>query len=76
MFADPQLRHRGHFVNLEHPTLGHFTVEGPRPRLSRTPGQVRRSAPSIGQDYAHVLQTILGYGEDRVSELTLAGVFG
>ncbi len=76
MLADPQLRHRGHFVKLEHPTLGHFTVEGPRPLLGRTPGQARRAAPSIGQDNAYVLQTILGYGEDRVSDLALAGVFG
>jgi crotonobetainyl-CoA:carnitine CoA-transferase CaiB-like acyl-CoA transferase len=76
LFADPQLRHRGHFVKLEHHSLGHFTVEAPRPRLSRTPGEVRRAAPSIGRDNAHVLQTILGYGDDRVSELAVAGVFG
>ena len=76
LFADPQLRHRGHFVRLDHQTLGHFTVEAPRPRLGRTPGEVRRAAPSIGQDNAYVLQTILGYGEDRISELALAGVFG
>ena len=76
MFADPQLRHRGHFVKLEHPTLGHFTVEAPRPRREPHARRGRRAAPSIGQDNAYVLQTILGYGEDRVSELALAGVFG
>jgi crotonobetainyl-CoA:carnitine CoA-transferase CaiB-like acyl-CoA transferase len=76
MLADPQVRHRGHFVKLTHPTLGAFTVEAPRARLSRTPGEVRRAAPTVGQDNAYVLQTILGYDEERVTELALAGVFG
>jgi len=76
MLADPQVRHRGHFVKLAHPTLGAFTVEAPRARLSRTPGEVRRAAPTVGQDNAYVLQTILRYDEERVTELALAGVFG
>ena len=34
-FRDPQFVHRGHFVDLHHPTLGSFTVEGPRAIFSR-----------------------------------------
>lgn len=76
MWRDPQLHHRGHFVKLEHPTLGAFTVEGSRTHLSRTPAQVRHAAPSLGQDNAWVLQNILGYDEQRITDLALAGVFG
>ena len=75
-YADPQLAHRGHFVALEHPTLGKFTVEGPRAKLSRTPATVRRAAPSLGQDNQHVLEKILGYDESRISELAAAGALG
>jgi crotonobetainyl-CoA:carnitine CoA-transferase CaiB-like acyl-CoA transferase len=74
--ADPQFRHRGHFVALDHPSLGKFTVEGPRAKLSRTPATVRRAAPSLGQDNQHVLESILGYDEARISELVASGALG
>jgi crotonobetainyl-CoA:carnitine CoA-transferase CaiB-like acyl-CoA transferase len=76
IFRDPQVKHLEHFVERPHPTLGTFTVEGPRAKLSRTPAEVRRSAPSVGQDNAYVLETILGYGEDRITELVVDGLFG
>ncbi len=75
-YRDPQLVHRGHFVALEHPTLGQFTVEGPRAKLSRTPASVLRAAPSLGQDNQHVLENILGYDETRISELVASGALG
>jgi crotonobetainyl-CoA:carnitine CoA-transferase CaiB-like acyl-CoA transferase len=75
-YRDPQFAHRGHFVALDHPTLGKFTVEGPRARLSRTPATVRRAAPTLGQDNQYVLETLLGYGEERISELAATGVLG
>jgi crotonobetainyl-CoA:carnitine CoA-transferase CaiB-like acyl-CoA transferase len=75
-YTDAQFKHRGHFVALDHPTLGKFTVEGPRAKLSRTPAVVRRVAPSVGQDNQHVLEGILGYDETRISELVASGVLG
>ena len=75
-YADPQFTHRGHFVALEHPDLGKFTVEGPRAKLSRTPATVRRAAPSLGQDNQHVLETILGYNETQITELAASGALG
>jgi crotonobetainyl-CoA:carnitine CoA-transferase CaiB-like acyl-CoA transferase len=75
-YADPQLAHRGHFVALDHPSLGKFTVEGPRAKLSRTPAAVHRVAPCLGQDNQYVLETILGYDETRISELAGSGALG
>jgi crotonobetainyl-CoA:carnitine CoA-transferase CaiB-like acyl-CoA transferase len=75
-YVDPQLAHRGHFVALQHPGLGAFTVEGARAKLSRTPAAVRRAAPSLGQDNQLVLETILGYDESRISELVASGALG
>jgi benzylsuccinate CoA-transferase BbsF subunit len=71
---DPQLVHRGHFVQLTHPTHGTTTVEGSRFRLSRTPAQVTGAAATLGRDNQYVLETILGYSEERITELVAAGV--
>ncbi|HEV8711770.1 MAG TPA: CoA transferase [Candidatus Binatia bacterium] len=72
--TDPQLVHRGHFVELAHPTHGKTTVEGSRFRLSRTPAQISGSAATLGRDNQYVLQTILGYSEEQITELVAAGV--
>jgi benzylsuccinate CoA-transferase BbsF subunit len=73
---DPQLLHRGHFVELDHPTYGKTTVEGPRAVLSRTPARVRRHAPLIGGDNEFVLREILGYDDAKITELVASGVLG
>jgi benzylsuccinate CoA-transferase BbsF subunit len=71
---DPQLQHRKHFVPLKHHTLGTVTVEGPRFRMSRTPAEVKRAAPTWGQDNQYVLEQILGYSEEKITELVAAEV--
>jgi crotonobetainyl-CoA:carnitine CoA-transferase CaiB-like acyl-CoA transferase len=73
-FADVQLRHREHFVDVPHQLRGSMTVEGSRMRLSRTPAQVRRSGPTIGQDTGQVMREILRYDEARIARLEQAGV--
>lgn len=74
--ADEQLRHRAHFTTLAHPTLGTTCVESTRAHLSRTPARAAAAAPLLGADNQHVLQEILGYSDDRITELAIAGVFG
>jgi crotonobetainyl-CoA:carnitine CoA-transferase CaiB-like acyl-CoA transferase len=76
IFNDAHMKYREHFVELPHPTLGTFTVEGPRAKFSRTPAEVRRSAPTLGQDNNEVLQTILGYSEAQITSLVVDGLFG
>ena len=75
-YTDPQVAHRGHFVELPHPVYGKTIVEGPRAKLSRTPAQVRRAAPTLGQDNQYVLEKLLGYSEERIGEIVGAGVLG
>ncbi len=76
LVADPQLVHRGHIVQLEHPTYGTTPVESSRFRLSRTPAVVAGPAPTLGRDNQWVLETILGYDAERVTELVVAGARG
>ncbi len=70
---DPQLAHRGHFVPVAHPTQGHAVVEAPRFRLSRTPAHVTGPAPTFGDSTQWVLETVLGYDDDRIAALAIAG---
>ena len=74
--ADPQLHHRGHYVEPDHPLLGPLPVEGPRYRLSATPGQVRGHGPTYGQHTFEVLTEILGYDADAVADAAVAEAFG
>ncbi len=71
-FADPQLRHRDHFLELDHPATGTMTVEGPRAHLLSTPATVRRP-PTLGEHTMEVLTDILGYDDQRITELLVAG---
>jgi benzylsuccinate CoA-transferase BbsF subunit len=71
--SDPQLAQRGHFVTVPHPTEGQAVVEAPRFQLSRTPAQLTGPAPSFGDSTQWVLETVLGYDDDRIAELAIAG---
>jgi crotonobetainyl-CoA:carnitine CoA-transferase CaiB-like acyl-CoA transferase len=72
--SDPQLAHRGHLLRLPHPDLGEVVVEGPRYRLSETPGVVSRHAPRLHEDTDYVLTKILQYDDHRIAALRHAGV--
>jgi benzylsuccinate CoA-transferase BbsF subunit len=71
---DPQLLHRGHFVELDHEAIGRTVVEGSRFTLSRTPARIERAAPTFGQDNMHVLTELLGYDGEQVAEVAAAEV--
>jgi len=72
LVRDPQLRHRGHFVELAHPS-GRTVVEATRFALSRSPVGPTGEAPSLGADTQWVLESVLGYDGDRMAELAIAG---
>jgi crotonobetainyl-CoA:carnitine CoA-transferase CaiB-like acyl-CoA transferase len=70
---DPQLAQRGHFVTVPHPTKGQSVVEASRFRLSRTPACLEAPAPTFGDSTQWVLETVLGYDDERIAELAIAG---
>ena len=73
LYNDPQLKHRGYFVELEHPAMGRTPYDGLQHRLSRTPG-VLRPAPLMGQHNNYVLQELLGLSTAEVERLVEAEV--
>lgn len=72
-FADPQLQHRNHFVELAHPTQGKSVVEGARVIFSRSPAGRPTVAPTMGADNDAVLRDLLGYTDDQIIELVASG---
>lgn len=74
LVVDPQLKHRGHFIELPHQQLGGFTVEASRFQLSRTPARTDRPGPVFGEHNDYVLREILGYDDERITELVVGEV--
>jgi crotonobetainyl-CoA:carnitine CoA-transferase CaiB-like acyl-CoA transferase len=71
---DPQLAHRGHFAWVDHAVLGHHPAELHGIRFAETPPAIRKAAPLLGEDTAHVLRDLLGVPADEYAALEAAGV--
>jgi len=64
MLNDPHFAARGALVTVDDPELGAVTMQGVFPKLSATPGSVRRPAPlAVGQDTGEILRRWLGREE-------------
>ncbi len=74
LVRDPQLAHRGHFVELEHAALGPLAFERRGYRLSETPGGPRTAGPLLGEHTRHILSKVLGLPDDEIDRLHAAGV--
>ena len=73
LYADAQLRHRGHFVSLPHAIHGTVTVEGSRSRLSATPATAPARAFTTGCDTHRVLDELLGFSAEQIARLAASG---
>jgi crotonobetainyl-CoA:carnitine CoA-transferase CaiB-like acyl-CoA transferase len=70
-FSDPQLRHRGHFVELEHPCMGPCGYERNGLRIEGEPAGYDRPSPLLAEHTEEVLGKVLGH--DEVGRLAKAG---
>ncbi|WP_176594779.1 CaiB/BaiF CoA-transferase family protein [Sphingobium sp. EM0848] len=70
MMADPHFKAREAIIEVEDPVLGTVPMQGVFPKLSATPGSVRKAAPgAIGEDNAAVLNRWLGLDADAIATL-------
>ena len=72
VFADPQVQHLGIARAMEHPTRGRVEVVGQAVSLSRTPWELRRPTPEMGEHTDEVLRE-LGYGAEEISGMRETG---
>lgn len=69
VLADPQTAHREMF-----PEIDGFRVTGPPVKFSKTPGQVRRPAPRLGEHTRESLTELLNLDDSALDRLTESGV--
>ncbi len=75
MHADPQLAHRHHYWTLDHPVMGARTYDAPAFRLSKTPTELTKAAPCLGEDNEYVYRDLLGLSQEEFIELLADGAF-
>jgi len=66
---DPQNVQRGHFIRVNQNSAGEMLLENSRYRLSRTPAIVTQAGPDQGEHNFDVLSEVLGYDDDRISDV-------
>ena len=70
---DPQLRHRGFLPEIEHAELGLNKFEGEPMRLSRSPWELQRASPLLGEHSEFVFKDILGVSDQEMVDLMVEG---
>jgi crotonobetainyl-CoA:carnitine CoA-transferase CaiB-like acyl-CoA transferase len=73
VFDDPQVKHNGSILELEHPKAGKLRQAGPAARFDKTPGTPGRVAPLLGEHTEEVLAEF-GYGAQARALLRGEGV--
>ncbi|OYZ13977.1 MAG: formyl-CoA transferase [Sphingomonadales bacterium 28-64-96] len=75
MLDDPHFQARDAIIGVPHPRWGEVKMQNVFPKLSATPGSVRRRAPeTIGQDNAAVYGEMLGLDEAALADLQARGI--
>jgi crotonobetainyl-CoA:carnitine CoA-transferase CaiB-like acyl-CoA transferase len=73
--ADPHVIAREILVDLPDDAMGHLPMHNVIPRLSATPGRLRRPAPALGEHTAEILGA-LGLDRGEVAGLARDGIIG
>ena len=69
LVRDAHLRERGVLEPLQHPLIGERLTLSPPWRFSRTPAQIRRPGPLLGEHNQYVLGELLGMASDEIERL-------
>ena len=75
ILADPHVKEREMFIEMDHPTLGRITVNGCAVKLMGTKPSVRTPAPQLGQDNEEIFKGMLGMTDEQLKALHEKQVF-
>jgi formyl-CoA transferase len=68
VYENEQIKHLGMAQRVRHPERGEMLVQGLPATLSRTPGAIRRAAPTHGEHTDEILRE-LGYSTEEIATL-------
>ncbi|MCD0504520.1 CaiB/BaiF CoA transferase family protein [Bordetella petrii] len=74
IFRDAHFKARDMLVDLPHDRLGSVKVAGVVPKLSETPGRLRRAGGVVGRDTQQIMADIAGYAPEEIEALIQAGI--
>jgi len=74
VFSDPQVRHRGMQLELDHPVVGKVVSVGNPIKLSETPVSYEKAPPTLGQHTEAVLSDLLELNSGQIKQLRADGI--
>jgi CoA:oxalate CoA-transferase len=69
---NPQVKHRGQIIEIEHPHHGRVHLQGNPIRLAETPVETYRAVPTLGQHTDEILREI--FDQEAIAALRKDGV--
>jgi formyl-CoA transferase len=74
MLEDAHFKAREAIIKTQHPKFGELMMQNVAPKLSATPGSIRRPGPELGQHNEEIYRNVLNYDDDRLAALLAAGI--
>jgi formyl-CoA transferase len=74
MLEDPHFAAREAIVSVPHPQFGMLRMQNVVPKLSGTPGSIRRPSPALGEHNDEIYVDFLGMPRERYQRLKAARV--
>ena len=71
---DAHFKAREAIVSTMHPTFGELKMQNVAPKLSKTPGSIRSSAPELGQHNEQIYGEVLAMNVEQMAELESRGI--
>ena len=71
---DPQVKHRGMIISMEHPDAGVVKSVNFPVKFSKTSVEIKNPAPLLGQHNEEILEELLGYKQEKIMSLRKDGV--
>ena len=74
IMSDPQIVHRGYYVRMDHREMGNVAYDFQTAFiLSKTPREIERPSPCLGEHNEFVFKELLGMTDEDVSEYLIEG---
>ena len=76
VLADPYLKERGFFEELDRAEVGNHRYPGVYAKFSKTPGNLRWPSPCLGEHNDYVFRELLGMSKEELAQLTNKRIVG